>query len=505
MLCIENTVQPEKEDFMKRYRVLQVFVTVLLIFGMIQVVSAAQKMLISPRNVVINYEQRELQAPTAIKTELNTLRQQIKTKNLKFQVGYTAAMDFSLAQLTGLKTPANLVNLVKAQNLKAAQIMKTLPALQIPTCSPTARAFDWRKAGGTTGVRDQGACGSCWAFATHGAFEGNYRIRNSSVIDSSEQDTLDCSGAGSCGGGWWAHQYLIDKGSATEASYPYTAVKGTCRSISRPYQAVTWGYVGNSSSIPSIAALKQALCQHGPIAVALRATNLFKAYTGGVFNEFATGNVNHGVTLIGWDDDKGAWLIKNSWGTGWGSTCEYGSEKGYMWIAYNCNKAGYAASWVEAKPKPAPAKEDCILFNHKTTTVKQTGKNWRIVDGSHSMFAFGTKKDEAYKALSIIKYYNMNKSCFVGRPGPSFQYMLVGNSAPKGAMKGEDCVSFNPRTAQVKQISGSWKIVDGSHWMFDFGSKKSEAYESLKIIKKYGFTRSCFVGRPNPSFKYLRR
>ena len=490
---------------MKRYRVLKVVVAVLLIFGMTQAVSAAQKVLISPRNVVINYQQRELQAPQAIKTQLNTLRQQIKTKNLKFQVGYTAAMDFSLAQLTGLKTPSNLVNLVKAQNIKAARIIKTLPALRLPTCSPTAQTFDWRRAAGTTGVRDQGACGSCWAFATHGAFEGNYRIRNKSVIDSSEKDTLDCSGAGSCNGGWWAHQYLIDKGSATEATYPYAPVKQTCQNVSRPYKAITWGYVGNSSSIPSTTALKQALCQHGPIAIALRATNLFKAYTGGVFNEFAAGSVNHGVTLIGWDDNKQAWLIKNSWGTGWGSTCGYGAEKGYMWIAYNCNKAGYAASWVEAKPKPTPAKEDCIPFNPRTTTVKIAGKNWLIVDGRHSMFAFGNKKNEADKALAIIKHYKMNKSCFVGRPGPSFQYMLVGNSAPKGAMKGEDCVSFNPKTAQVKQIKGNWKIVDGSHWMFDFGNKKKEAYESLKIIKKYGFTHSCFVGRPNPSFKYLRR
>jgi len=72
-------------------------------------------------------------------------------------------------------------------------------------------------------------------------------------------------------------------------------------------------------------------------------------------------------------------------------------------------------------------------------------------------------------------------------------------------MKGEDCVGFNPHTIEVKQVQGSWKIVDGNHWMFDFGSNRDEAEQSAAIIRKYGFTQSCFVGRPGPSFTYLRR
>ena len=99
----------------------------------------------------------------------------------------------------------------------------------------------------------------------------------------------------------------------------------------------------------------------------------------------------------------------------------------------------------------------------------------------------------------------MTQSCFVGRPHPSFQYMLASGRAPYGSYGGEDCISFNPKTAEVKNISGRWKIVDGSHWMFDFARNESEAREALAIIKKYGFNRSCFVGRPNPSFQYMRR
>jgi len=99
----------------------------------------------------------------------------------------------------------------------------------------------------------------------------------------------------------------------------------------------------------------------------------------------------------------------------------------------------------------------------------------------------------------------MTKSCFVGRPNASFQYMRVNNKEPSGAVSGEDCISFNPNTIAVKKVNGRWKIVDGNHYMFDFGNKGAEAKQAFAIIKKYGFTKSCFVGRPDPSFKYLRK
>ena len=76
---------------------------------------------------------------------------------------------------------------------------------------------------------------------------------------------------------------------------------------------------------------------------------------------------------------------------------------------------------------------------------------------------------------------------------------------PPPAVLQEDCIPFNPDNAMVKNVNGSWKIVDGSHWMFDFGGKKAEAEKTLAIIKKYGFTRSCFIGRPGPSFQYMRK
>lgn len=293
-----------------------------------------------------DYEGREMAASDTIKSALTDLRSEGADRGWTFEVGYTTVMDYDLEQITGLKPPDDWLEKAKEQNLRAEALY--VPWVFLGSCAADAPAFNWADHGGVTPARNQGACGSCWAFATHGAFEGNYAILNGALIDSSEQDTLDCSGLGSCGGGWWAHQYLIDKGSAKEADYGYTAVKGTCNTtVTRPYKAETWGYVSSASAIPSIAALKKALCEHGPLAVAVAVTNAFKAYTSGVFNENSTANINHGVTLVGWDDGKKAWRIKNSWGPGWG-------ENGFMWIAYGCNKIGYGASWVQAMGGPPP-------------------------------------------------------------------------------------------------------------------------------------------------------
>ncbi len=300
---------------------------------------AKQKRTISP---TINYEERGLNASKEIKSVLSSLNKKAKSKKWTFNVGYTTALDFKISEITGLKPPDKWIEKAKDQNvsLKAKTEFKNV---FLGSCVAKASSFNWADHNGVTGVRDQGACGSCWAFATHGAFEGSFAILNNALVDSSEQDTLDCSGSGSCGGGWWAFQHLIDIGSAEESVYPYDAVKATCRTdVDRPFKAAAWGYVDSSNPVPSVSDLKQALCEYGPLAVAVEVTSAFQAYTRGVFNENSSGNVNHGVTLVGWDDNKKAWRIKNSWGTGWG-------ESGYMWITYGNNKIGYGAAWSQAE------------------------------------------------------------------------------------------------------------------------------------------------------------
>jgi len=311
----------------------------------------------TPRTV--SYSAREKKAPKEIQERLGALRAEIKTKGLGFRVGYTTAMDEPLERLAGARMPQDLATRAPEQNRLAAELRRLdlealselrriqpkfrFPELQLK-CSANLSSFSWRARRKVTPVRNQDGCGSCWAFATIGAFEGNYAIRNGQLIDSSEQEVLSCSGAGSCGGGWWAFDYLISDGVSRETVYPYTATDTACNtSVAHPYRATVWGYVRSDGGTPTVSEMKQALCEHGPLAVAVWVSPAFQAYSAGVFDEKVVDKgINHGVTLVGWNDAEQAWLIKNSWGAGWG-------ESGYMRIKYDSNRIGAGAAWVTAR------------------------------------------------------------------------------------------------------------------------------------------------------------
>jgi cathepsin L len=215
-------------------------------------------------------------------------------------------------------------------------------------CSPHSASFDWRQRGKVTPVKSQ-SCGTCWDFTAMGAYEGSYALRNDQMVDMSEQYILNCAGAGTCAGGWWmpVFDYMVTHGTAREQDDAFTGNDHQIcpAAISTPFRAVNWGFVANNvSTVPSVDAVKQALCSHGPLATAVMVDTAFQAYTGGVFDEHTTHFdwINHGVVIVGWDDAKRAWLIKNSWGTGWG-------DKGYMWIDYHTNNVGIATAWIDAK------------------------------------------------------------------------------------------------------------------------------------------------------------
>jgi cathepsin L len=319
------------------------------------------------------YVQREQTAPPAIKTQLAQIRQTIQANNLPYTVGYTTALDRPLSELAGVVPPpqAEIVKqrttfaqvqatlLQTDESLKIAY-MKAHPTTIIPQPAPppfttaSARA-DWRTAGKVPPIRNQGGCGSCWAFAVMGAYESSYLIRNNTMPDTSEQAMLSCSGPGSCAGGWPhdALNWLVASGTDKEADYPYTGTSGGCHGFTPEFKAAAWGWVDNNVDLPTVAQLKQALFTYGPIEVLVWVSGQFQAYTGGVFTQAAPnpGALNHAVVLVGWDDAKGAWIMRNSWGTGWGETCGYGTERGYMYIKYGAANIGLQAQWVRA-PSP---------------------------------------------------------------------------------------------------------------------------------------------------------
>jgi len=149
--------------------------------------------------------------------------------------------------------------------------------------------------------------------------------------------------------------------------------------------------------------------------------------------------------------------------------------------------------------------EDCIRVNYNNVQIKRLNSRWKITDGSSILLDFANSVTEAVMAYKVIKYYKLTSQCFVGRPGPSMNYWLSGGKPPEGYFQGEDSIGFNPSAIVVKKINGRWKIVEGSHWIMDFGGSQTEALKSFSIIQKYGFNRICFVGRPNPSMTYFRR
>jgi predicted secreted protein len=213
-------------------------------------------------------------------------------------------------------------------------------------------SYNWCDLGGCTPVKNQGNCGSCWAFGTVGPFESLIKLNDGLTRDLSEQYLVSCNTDGwGCDGGWWAHNYhqwkvpdtQDDAGAVYESDFPYVASDATCiPSLPHNEKISSWHFVGSQYSVPPAADIKQAIYDHGPVAVALCVNDAFGNYNGGVFGGPGCTELNHAVVLVGWDDSLGtggAWRLRNSWGEGWG-------EGGYMWIEYGVSMVGYSANYV---------------------------------------------------------------------------------------------------------------------------------------------------------------
>ena len=194
--------------------------------------------------------------------------------------------------------------------------------LMRPSALPAS--VDWSAEGAVTPVKDQGQCGSCWAFSTTGSVEGAWFLKNNALVSLSEQQLVDCSaseGNQGCNGGLmdYGFQYVIDnKGLTTEAAYPYTAVDGTCKKSLK--SAAT---ISAFKDVPtnSETALMTAIAQQ-PVSVAVEADqNSFQFYAGGVMTKACGTALDHGVLAVGYGTDaqgQDYYKVKNSWGADWG-------------------------------------------------------------------------------------------------------------------------------------------------------------------------------------------
>lgn len=197
-------------------------------------------------------------------------------------------------------------------------------------------SIDWRSKGVVNSVRDQGQCGSCWAFATTANAESVWAISSGQLLDLSEEFLVDCaSGVGyfnlGCNGGMpdSAFKYMINNGQCSESSYPYTAgttkTAGSCQKCSEAPVHFSSCYDVKPNDQVS---LKGAVSKQ-PVAVAIEAdTRYFQSYSGGILDSSSCGTtMDHAVEIVGYGTENGIdyWNVRNSWGVSWG-------EKGYVRI-----------------------------------------------------------------------------------------------------------------------------------------------------------------------------
>ena len=194
------------------------------------------------------------------------------------------------------------------------------------------KSWDWVSEGAVTPVKNQGRCGSCWAFSTTGALEGLNYIKNKQLTNFSEQELVDCSGSygnNGCNGGLMdlAFKFVENQGICTEESYPYTGTDGqTCTKCNSVFKITGFQDVPKSDEKE----LQKAVYTQ-PVSVAIEADQpSFQFYHSGVFDGACGTNLDHGVLAVGYGtlNNTDYWKVKNSWGESWGN-------EGYILLARN--------------------------------------------------------------------------------------------------------------------------------------------------------------------------
>jgi cathepsin L len=256
-----------------------------------------------------------------------------------FWLGMNKYADMSITEFTKMMNGYNAT--MQGQRTQDRHTFTFNPITDLPD------TVDWRDKGYVTGVKDQGQCGSCWAFSTTGSLEGQHFKQTGKLVSISEQNLVDCStaqGNMGCNGGLMdqAFEYIkVNNGIDTEDSYPYEAIDNQCRFKKENVGATDTGFTDITSKDEN--ALQQAVATVGPISVAIDAGHTsFQLYKHGVYNEPFCSQVrlDHGVLAVGYGTDSGKayWLVKNSWGEGWG-------DSGYIKMSRNKrNQCGIATA-----------------------------------------------------------------------------------------------------------------------------------------------------------------
>ncbi len=322
------------------------------------------------------------QTREAAQKELEQYREMIREKGYDFTVGLNDIMlnytPEERQKLRGLKLPDDWEKIWR-EHLSDDFVTKS--AEDLPS------SFNWEDSGKVSPVKDQGGCGSCWIFSSIAAIESQYMVDFGIEYDLSEQEVLSCySYDWGCEGGWMnsVYQYVNMYGVTSEDYLPYYGYdRYPCPDPMPPRLVKGVEYI----SIPNNEeAIKTALLD-GPVVSSFAAGDAFNGYNGGCYSQIG-GEINHGVVIVGWDDNAcgtgvGAWRVKNSWGTSWG-------EGGYFWVHYGHAHIGEGASQVKLdntsvvfiETDSIPAGDMCDRYFYILRCGGGRGNHtWSLVDG----------------------------------------------------------------------------------------------------------------------------
>jgi C1A family cysteine protease len=265
----------------------------------------------------------EFEARSALFATADELIESHNSTNASYTLGHNFFSDMTVEERSKM-----LGRLPETQMRKFAKAPVMLDDTALPD------SIDWRELGAVNPIRDQGQCGSCWAFSSVCSMEGAHAVATGDLLQFSEQQLVDCAfldyGNLGCKGGLEenAFTYYETHGAIARDSYSYTASRGACQYDSLAHTAVE---VSTYTDVtPNLEGQTKAAIAQQPISVAIQANQLvFQLYSGGVFDDSRCGdNLDHAVALVGYGTENGQayYILRNSWGTTWG-------EQGYMKIA----------------------------------------------------------------------------------------------------------------------------------------------------------------------------
>ncbi len=292
-----------------------------------------------------------MSAVQADDSDLEGIRKAIGESGAEWQADHTSVSGLSFEEkqrLCGLKIRGSMKNIIEIESTSSAPYSRYV--------SQPPDAFDWRDNNGdwTTPIRDQGPCGSCWAFGSLCSMESCINIQKNDPTfdqDLSEQQLLSCS-PGDCDG--WTESgvlnWLRDYGTVDEACFPYQAddtipCYNHCPTWKCSIWKITdWGWIPSSTS-----AIKENIL-NAPIVTGMAVYEDFWSYDEGIYEHVWGGLVGyHLVNMVGYNEVEDYWICKNSWGTGWG-------EDGWFRIKYGeCNIENMNAYIEPPIIEPCPA------------------------------------------------------------------------------------------------------------------------------------------------------